>query len=92
MRPNGGVELRSGLGAGMKRLQEVSLVRGAPIQSVGTMGRHIRRRSHHQAPRGPWPLLPLTSGTTGPRRRAGMAGHLGKRKPSIHSPSAYLKH
>ena len=35
MRLNGGVELRSGLAAGTKRLQEVSLVRGHAGGAVG---------------------------------------------------------
>ena len=39
MRLNGGVELRSGLAAGMKRLQEVSLVRGHAGGAVGRCAR-----------------------------------------------------
>ena len=35
VRLNGGVELRSGLAAGMKRLQEVSLVRGHAGSALG---------------------------------------------------------
>ena len=41
MRLNGGVELRSGLGAGMKRLQEVSLVRGHAGSALGRCARAV---------------------------------------------------
>ena len=41
MRLNGGVELRSGLAAGMKRLQEVSLVRGHAGGAVGRCARAV---------------------------------------------------
>ena len=41
MRLNGGVELRSGLAAGTKRLQEVSLVRGHAGGAVGRCARAV---------------------------------------------------
>ena len=41
MRLNGGVELRSWLGAGMKRLQEVSLVHGHAGSAVGRCARAV---------------------------------------------------
>ena len=41
MRLNGGVELRSGLAAGMKRLQEVPLVRGHAGGAVGRCARAV---------------------------------------------------